>query len=312
MNTRTFFHIAFALLATLVAVGCGQAVEVPVAHVGKVSTASGLQQGIIQPSRFRLDACMSNCDALILVEASDHGIKEVMQVFMPRDTLNLTVEVRGTVSISADEKNVEKIFKRMPAQEGKDTGDQIRTIKMNAVYATYGEPIIREAVRSAITKYSIVEVTANRERISQELLVLVKERLKSTPLDLREFGLADLQPPKVIVDAQEAAATREIAIQQAEADKQVRLKQAEGNLAVALKQQEVDLKVAETQVLVDKKLASGVSSAFIAQRSLVVLEQMAKSPNKVFIVPNDVFRNPALLMGITQRALEDNDKDGGK
>ncbi|TSC68681.1 MAG: Band 7 protein, partial [Parcubacteria group bacterium Gr01-1014_70] len=78
----TFFAVLFSFLTA-----CGHSVEVPPAHVGKLSTPSGLQEGIIPPSKLRLDTWCITCDSLILVEASDHPIKESMEIFMPKDKI---------------------------------------------------------------------------------------------------------------------------------------------------------------------------------------------------------------------------------
>jgi hypothetical protein len=294
--------IFFATIPLLVA--CGTTVEVPPAYVGKLSTKSGLQSGIIQPSKLRLsDWCMT-CDNLILAEASDYAIKEEMPIFMQADTLNLKVEVRGTVAISSDEENVEKVFARLPASPV-ENNDRISKIGMEKVYVTYAQPIIRETTRTIITKYNIKQVMENRDAIGQEIWQMVRDKLKTTPITMVQFGLADVQPPPVIVEAQEKAKGREIAIQQAEADKQVALKTAEAAYEVAVKQQSVDLKEAETQVLVEEKLSRSVNQAFIAQRSLRVLEEIAKSPNKVMFLPLEAFSNPALILGSVSSGLQE-------
>jgi regulator of protease activity HflC (stomatin/prohibitin superfamily) len=176
---------------------------------------------------------------------------------------------------------------------------------MNKVYATYAQPVIREAVRSVITQYNIEQIMENRDAVSQKLTQIVREKLKSTPIQIIRFGLANVQPPQVIVDAQEAAKKREIDIQQAEADKLVKIKEAEGRLEIAKKQQQVDLYEAETQVLVQKKLDKGVTPAYIAQRGLKALELLAQSNNKVILLPTEALTNPAIMVGVMQEAGKD-------
>lgn len=288
--------LALVLLSSPFLVACGTSVEVLPAHVGKLSTKSGLQAGIIQPSKLRLSDMCRTCDSLILAEASDFAIMESMPIFMQKDTLNLKVEVRGTVAISSDEANVEKVFARIPSTPVEGSS-RVSKISMQTVYVTYAQPVIRETTRTVITKYDIKYVMENRDAIGEEIWQAVRERLKATPITMVRFGLADVQPPPVIVEAQEKAKSREIAINQAEADKQVALKVAEAAYEVAIKQQQVDLKEAQTQVLVEQKLSEGVNQAFVAQRSLRVLEQLAKSDNKVFFLPLEAFTNPALLLG---------------
>lgn len=297
------FLLGLPLLLLFVS-GCGKVVEIPPAHVGKLSTASGLKDGIIPPSKIRLSSFCLTCDSIILAEASDYGVKEGMQIFMPKDKLNLTVEVRGTFSISNQQSNVEKIFARLTATP---KSSRVSIISMKKVYDTYAQPVVREAVRSIITKYSIQQIMENRDAISKELIKEIRQKLAATPITTIRLGLANVQPPDVIVKAQETAKERAIAIERAEAEKQVKLKEAEAALEVAIKQQEVDLKEAETQVLVNKKLAEGVTPAFIAQRSLRVLEQLAKSDNKVFFMPTEAMSNPAIMLGsFGQRGYSNN------
>jgi len=301
--TKSLFSTLFLLVVGLFLSGCGQTVEVPPAHIGKLSTGSGLQEGIIQPSKIRLDAEIGKYQSLILAEASDHSFKESMLTFMPKDKLNLTVEVRGTLAVSPNEANIEKVFARLAPS--KTDNSRVSRIDMDDIYKVYGEPLIREVSRTVVTKYTIDEVMQNRDAISAELEKVLSASLKDTPLTLRRVGLADIQPPTVIIDAQETAKKREIEIQKAEAEKQIKLHEAEAALEVAIKQQQVDLKEAETQVLVEKKLAEGVNQAFIAQRGLKILEAMATSPNKVFFMPQEALANPTLVLGSMNNAFSD-------
>lgn len=279
-------------------VGCGEQVNVPNTYVAKKQTPSGLQEGLIYPSIFRLDYFCFNCDNAILAEVSDYPEKEKMQIFMPKDKLNLTVEVRGTFSVSKKDSVIEQIFASVPSQA---QNERISFIPLKKVYDTYAQPIIRRVVRSVITKYSIMEVMENRDGISVELTKEVRKELKTTPITISNFGLADVQPPAVIVTAQEETKSREIAIARAEANKQVKLKEAEAALEVAIKQQQVDLKEAETQVMVNKKLGEGVTNAWVTQRSLKVLESL-KDGNHFFVLPYEALTNPAMLIGMVNQA----------
>jgi hypothetical protein len=295
-----YFKLAVIMCVLFAVVGCGPRVEVPTAHVGKRSTTSGLQEGIIQPSKFRLQFQWPGTtgDSLILVEAADYPAIEKMQIFMPKDELNISLEVRGTFAISSNDQNVNKVFARISPQK---IADRISKIGMQKVYGTYAQPVIRETTRSIITNYSIQEVMSNREAIGQELAVAIKERLKNTPITTIYFGLADVQPPEVIVIAQESAKKREIAIKEAENEKMVSLKKAEAAYEVAIKQQQVDLKEAETHVLVNKKLTEGVNEAFVTQRALKVLNALAENNNTVFFMPMEAMKNPTMILGAMNR-----------
>ena len=289
--------IVALLVLSVALVGCGEVVEIPPAHVAKLSTPNGLGGETLTPSKIRLSSFCITCDSLVLLQAADFGVKEQLTLFMPKDKLNLTIDVRGTLSLSNDKDTVNRVFSRIPPQQ---KSQRVSLISMNSVYSTYAAPVIRTAVRSALTEYSIMDIMENREGIGSEIAADIKEKLKGTPISVLRIELADVQPPDVIVKAQEKAKEREIAIQQAEADKQVALKQAEAALEVAVKQQQVDLKEAETQVLVAKKLAEGVSPAFVTQRSLKILDKAMENPAKTFFLPQEAFANPAMLIGATR------------
>ena len=301
---RTKLVLALAAVAaTSILAGCGDPVTIPPAHVGKLNTPAGLQDGIVPPSTLRLSSWCVTCDKIVLLETADRPISDSAVIFMPKDRLNLTVDVRGTVSISSDEGPVNQVFARITAIPVAER-DRVSLIPFNTVYKTYAEPVIRESIRSVLTSYTIAEVMTNRDAISAELAAKIRERLKNSPITLLQIGLANIQPPPIIVQAQEQRKEREIAIQKAEADARVRLTEAERALAVAAKQQEVDLLEAETQVLVNKKLAESVNNAFVTQRMIKVLMRMAESDNKVFIIPSDALANPAMLLGVVREGVK--------
>ena len=275
--------ITTTIAAVLVA-ACGEHVEVPPAHVGKVLTKNGYAPEIIPPSKFRLDACWAYCDALITLEARDSGLLETMEVFMPKDKLNLTVEVRGTFSITSDQKTVDAIYDRVPANAGR--------IAAGVVYATYGQQAVRGIVRSEITKYTIADVLEQREAIGQNIHAAIAKKLSdtATPILVSRFELANVQPPKVIVEAQQAAKEREIDIQKAEADAQVELVKAERDLEVAKKNRLVEREKAEAIAEQNKIAAQSITPQLLAYRKLEVADrvysELAKSSN-VIIVPAD-------------------------
>lgn len=305
-------------LASVFLAACGPQVEVPTAHFGKRTDANGLRAEIIPPSKFRLERFCLVCDSLILLQAPDLGFKESMTIWMPKDDLNLTVDVRGIASIAPNENTINRVFSRIDADQKIDS--RVSRISMDKVYMTYAYPVIRRVVRSTISNYSIGFIMEHKEEVSTELEKQVGIALKSTPVGISNFGLADVQPPELIVTAKAQAKEREIAIQKAEADKQVALRTAEANKEVALKraeadyevaqqQQRVDLKEAETQVLVNMKLSEGVNEAFVVQRSLKALEALSKNPEgKMIILPMEALRNPGMIMGITNQAMVRADK----
>lgn len=294
--------LAFGLIASLSAC-VGEVVEVPTAHRGIISTASGLKDEILPPSKLRLSSFCRVCDNIIIAEVSDYGVQEQLQLYMPKDRLNITVEVRGTFATSDSAPDLKMIFGRVSPQP---VNPRVSKVSANAVYNTYAQQIIRDKVRSTVAKYDIATLMDNREQIGAELREEVRKALEGRPVKVLNFGLADIQPPKIIIDAEENRKAREIAIKQAEAEKEIRLRQAQADLEVARLNQAVELKEAETQVLVEQKLKEGFSEAYVAQRGLKILDKLAGSQNKVVFLPTEALSNPSIMIGGIKDALESN------
>lgn len=272
------------LIAAIVLTGCGKHVEIPPAHAGKILTKNGYAPETIGPSKFRLQPCWAYCDRLVMLEVSDSPLVENLEVFMPEDKLNLTVDVRGTYSIPNSDATINGLFDRVPAEQG--------LIRAKKVYMTYGQQAVRGIVRSEITKYTIQDILENRDSISQNIHAAIAKKLTDTktPIIISRFELANVQPPKVITDAQEAAKRREIDIQKAEADAQVQLVEAEQALEVAKKDRLVEREKAEAIAEQNRIAAKSITPEVLAYKKLETAERiytaLAKSSN-VVIVPAD-------------------------
>lgn len=281
---------------------CGERVQVPEATVGYVKGPNGITDEVASSTTYRLP--FWGKWGMILVETSHFVQKEPLRVMMPKDKLNFEFEVRGTYAIPKSKARF--IVENVRSQRNRNNGSHsVFEINEQKVYETYVQQIIRTKCRSIIADYSITEVMTNLDAISQRLHKEIESELENAPIKVIRLGIADAQPPKIIVDAEEARVKREVEIRQADADKLVQLKQAETRLEVERKNQEIDLLEAETQVLVEKKLAESVSEAFVTQRGLKILDTMAKSPNKVIILPTEAFSNPEIMMGIHQQTHKD-------
>lgn len=273
----SMFAVVAAVLLALVLSGCGKRVEVPPAHIGKVLTTNGYKPDNVPPSKFRLDFCFfwQACDALILAELSDTGQKESFKLFMPKDQLNMSFDIRFTMSIRNDAKAIDSLFSRIPPVN--------RLIASQRVYVTYGQPVLREVVRTVVAKYGINEVASSREAINAEVYAAVSKALKGTPIAVKRLAFADIQFPQVIVEAKEQAAKRRAAIQQAEAEKQVMLV----NMQTQLERAKADRAVRRERALAAKEentiFAESVTDEYLQYKRLEVMEIMAGNPNAVFV-----------------------------
>ncbi len=285
------FNTLVGLAAVLSLTGCGQAVEVPPAHVGKILTKNGYAPDTIPPSKFRLPACWAYCDKLVLLEVSDSMLQESMpNLFMPLDKLKLEqFEIRGTFSIPREDKAINAIFDRIVPTE---LSDRIWKISAAVVYQTYGEQAVRGVARSEIVKHKIPEVLAQRESIGSDLHVAIEKKLKDTktPIRITRFEIAKALPPEVIVNAQEAAKQREIDIQRAEADAQVQLVEAERALEVAKKDRLVEREKAEAIAEQNEIAAASITPQLLAYRRIEAAERIyatLAASNNTIIVPAD-------------------------
>lgn len=295
--------LSLLVISSLLFTSCGYRVEVTSTEVGKIKTEDGFQSGIKKPSSFRLPVVGPGgvLNYLYTVETCDQAFAEPMTVFMPEDQLNLEFELRGTLSIKDDESTVNYILDNVTAKG--TSNERKKCVPFIDVYNTYGQQIVKTAAREVIAGKSIEFIMANRESVSTDIEAAMRLALKDTPFTLLRAHLADVQPPGVIIKAKEKAKEREIAIQQAEADRQVRMKEAEADLEVARKRQEVDLIEAETQVLVEQKLKEAVSPAYIAQRGLKILDDIAKSDNAIVLLPTEALTNPAVMIGVVDQMM---------
>lgn len=290
---KMIMTISALMLGAVVLTGCGKKVEVPPAHVGKVLTKNGYAPESRPPSKFRLPACIAYCDKLVVAEVSDTGFKETMKLFMPKDKLNMDIEIRGTLSVPKDEKTVNALFDRLVAQKTPDNNDYHAIIGSRHVYRTYGKQALRGVVRSELVKYKISDILQNRESIGENIHAALVEKMKSSniPLRISRFELADVQPPSVIIKAQEAAKEREIAVQKANADAKVSMVKAERDLEIAKKNRLVEREKALAIAEQNRIAAKSVTPELLMYRRLEVTEnvmrELSKSDN-VIVVPADM------------------------
>lgn len=270
---------AGALIMSLSGCFWGEKVEVPPASVGMVLGKNGYQGDIVPPSRFRLSPCFFNCDKLVVIEAGDAGMKEAMTVLMPQDNLDLGVDVRFTLALSEDRNQILGVFDRVVPTR-LDSGNF--GTNLNQVYNVYGQSVVRNVVRSTLSEYSIAEIASNQSAVSEQLRQEVSSALKKTPLEIKQFGLADIRFPSVITEAREAAQSRKIDVERAEADAQVKIREAQARLEVARAEREADLLEAQTVAEANKILADGVTPELLEYRKWQVIEKMAANNNSVF------------------------------
>jgi len=292
------------LLASTLSGCIGEKVEIPPASVGMVLGANGYQGDIIPPSRFRLPACFTQCDKLVVIEAGDIGMKEDMKVLMPKDNLDLGVDVRFTLAMSQDKAQILSVFDRVvPVRL--ESGNYGATLQM--IYTTYGQAVVRNVVRSTLSEYSIAEIANNQNAVSERLRQEVSKALEKTPLEIKQFGLANIVYPSVVTEAREATMSKKIEVERAEAEAQVDIRKAQARLEVTRAEREADLLAAQTIAEQNRILADGVTPEVLRYMELEVLKKMAENQNTIFF-PVDMMGSEAGRTALTNRVL----KEGAK
>lgn len=245
-------------------VACGQKVEVPPAHVGKVMTKDGYQDNLIPTSKFRLAACWTYCDRLVLLDVSDRSFAEAIEIFIPKDKLKLTVQLRTTLSLNPNK--TQELFNSLSPVENEDG---ISIIASDKIYSTYAQQIVLTEAREYLSQYSIGEIASSIEMINNDLRVrLTKAISERTPFGVRYVGLTNVAYPAIITDAQENAAKRREQIQQEEAQLEISKVSLERELQEARLRRQIEKEKAETEAEAQRIQAQTVDSRVLELRKL--------------------------------------------
>lgn len=270
------------LLMVTTLAGCyGEKVQVPPAYEGKILSKNGYLPETIPPSTFRLEPCWQPgavCQELVLIDKTDKGLSENFTLFMPKNQLNLTFDLRMTGSIRSG--STDAILNRVSPLISKDNR---KYIPFNLVYETYAQPIVRDSVRAVIAEYSIDEVISSRDAINKAISDRLKEDLKNTPIGFKTVGIADAQYPPVIVERKELAEQRRIDIEQEEARKQVELIKLQTELEKAKAQRAIRREKAQAAAEENQIAASSITPEYLEYKKLEVLDNLAKSNASVFV-----------------------------
>lgn len=255
--------VSIIALATLLG-ACGVKVEVPPAHVGKIMTKDGYQDNLIPTSKFRLPACMTYCDRLVLLDVSDRAFMEPLEIFIPKDKLKLTVQVQTTLSVNPS-KTIELFNSISPAE----MDSSISIIASEKIYKTYAQQVVLTEVREFLSQYSISEIASSIEMINSELRVrLTKTLSERTPFSVRYVGITGIKYPTIISEAQENAARRREQIQQEEAQLEISKVQLDRELQEARLNRQIEKEKAETEAEAQKIQAATIDPRVLELRKL--------------------------------------------
>ena len=224
---------------------------------------------------------MRYCDRLVVLDTSDQAVNEPLELFMPKDKLVMTFDIRLNLAVPPD--SYEFMYSKLQPSPSSENS-YVYYLNRNQAYKTYGQNVIRTVAREYLSQFTISEVASNLEAINAELAVVLSEKIKEkTPFAVRHVGLAKVTYPPLIITAQEKAAERREAIQQEEAQLEISKVSLERELQEAKLQRAIDVEQAEAEAEVNKILANSVNASYKTYRLLQALDKIAESENAKFI-----------------------------
>lgn len=273
MKVRNMMKFSALALAATLMVGCGERVEVPPGHIGKIMTKDGYQEGTIPTSKLRLPACVSYCDRLVVLDTTDRSYVEPMTIFIPEDKLNINVDLRATLSV--DPNKAEALFNKLPQAP---VNDFYSVINGQAVFTTYGQQVLQAEVRAYLTQYSISQISSNNEKINADIQILLQKVMSErTPFTVRYAGLTNIKYPDIITQAQENSAKRREMIAQEEAQLEVSKVQLSRELQEAKLQRQIDKEKAETEAVKQNTIAQSITPQYLRMKELEIEEIKARA-----------------------------------
>ena len=261
MRKLGFRLVILAFIASLFGItGCE---KVPPVHRGKILQPDGYEPEILKPGRYWTGLR----GEIILVETATNTMTERMKVVMS-DKLNLKFNVRFRARIEGNDKVLNTMFDDITPKNDKVT--------LRQVYNVYGRMVVRNTAREVLSKYSVEDVHANYTRISKEMKKKLLPRINKTPLQLSDALLGDIEYPKVVTEAIEAAKKKDLEIAKAEAQAKIDLTKKKNERRLAEADYQVRMTKAKAIRDENRVIADGVSDDLIRFRQLEVAEKVAE------------------------------------
>ncbi|WDS62098.1 hypothetical protein [Pseudomonas phage D6] len=260
---------ALAMVAVVALQGCSFEV-IPPAYKGKVLTTSGYNKEILEPGKETL----WGRDELVLLETGTRTVAETITVKM-EDKLDLTFDVKFRTRIGGNEKVLNQMFNDIQVKD--------KRVTLQQVYGVYGLDVVQSVSRSVVGKYKTEDVAANFDNITKDLGERLVKAMASSPLEVSNVTLGNLQYPKVITDAIEKQSERKLAIE-TETNQQA-IETAKRTNALALAQLDRDIELTKAKTLRDSNAitADGLSDRLLQYKALEVQGEMAKNNAAIFV-----------------------------
>ncbi len=237
--------------------------QVPAGTKGKILGKNGWQPEIYPPSKVWLDEMTTTPERLFLIETTTQKFTQPIKVLLS-DKLTLSAQIVFRGRVTANEKVIQGLFNDMPMNDN--------IVTTQEVYNTYGKMVVLNTAREVISKYNVDEVNVNYARITTELYTAIKPKLVSLPIDISDVTIGNIQYPKIVTDAIEAAKQRRMEIEKEEASVQIELTKKKGAEEIA--KADYRIKMIEAKRIRDYNTmtAKGITPQLLKLRELELRE----------------------------------------
>lgn len=260
---------ALFIVSLALTTGCSMEVVEP-ATKGKILTTQGYSPEILEPGKYTL----WGRDQLITLDTSTATYSEKVKIVMA-DKLTLHAEVRFRGRLDGKPQVINAMFNDIKVENGH--------LAFSQVYGVYGRMAVRNKTREILSQYDVHDVHANYARLSGEIAEALVAELASTPLQISDVALGNIEYPAVVTAAIEAAAERDMAIAKEEAQAKIDLTKKENERLLAEADYQVRMTKAKATRDENKVIGEGISDALLKLKALEVQEAMAANGSAVFL-----------------------------
>lgn len=277
---RKILMAAVAAMA-LALTGCGF-YTVPPAAKGKILSTSGYSADVKETGKYLL----WGRDQMVVLDTSTQVATESLAVKM-RDDMTLNFQVRFRTRIHGSDSVINAMFN--------DISHENYQVTLPMVYRVYGKDVVQNAARSVVGKYRVNEVASNFDKINADLQTELRKAMASSPLEVSNVTIGNIEYPALITEAINAQQERELAIETEANEQAVRLVKKTNELKLA--QEDYEIRMTKAKAIRDENqiTAQGMNPMLLEYRRLEVLEKMADNKNNV-IVPVEGLVNPAMQL----------------
>jgi len=272
---RKILGMVVALVLAASVVGCSREV-VPPAMKGKIISTSGYSADLKESGKYWL----FGSEDMVLLDTSTQTFRQPAEVKMA-DDLTLKFSINFRTRIAGSDKVLNAMFNDIRVPEN-------GIVSLNAVYAVYGRDVLESTARIIVSQYDTADVSANYQKITQDLQSALEKAMIGSPLEISNVTLADVDYPPTIDDAIQQQAERRLAIETEANQQAIELVKRTNALTLAVADREIDLTKARTLRDQNAITSAGLSPILLAYKALEVQGLMTANKSAVFM-PYEAF-----------------------